>query len=451
MDSEDYKIKFDPLFHEEELSNSDSPSKQNKKTVNSKNNTNQNNLNEVLNVNQLDESNVKVVPFKITKTRIKCLDIFRGITLALMINVNANSGEGVYWFFDESEWNGLTPADCIFPSFLFMMGVAVILAIHIDDNPLAPKIFRIIRRSIIIFALGLVLQMQEINFYDWKFYRVMGVLQRLGLCYLLVSLAHLLLFRVKFGFLYQFLFMFSFLLTYVLFTYVYYVPNDCGKGNITPYCFAGSYIDRLIFGDGHVYIHGITDPEGLLSTLTAVYPVYIGYLYGVILKQYKDHTNKFMLFYSWLAMSIFNFIIGIIAIYAIGLDPNKKVYSISFAFLVCGISGFCLTLMHIIIDKGSIKYPIIEKVFNPFNWLGTNSLLIYSTSRFFNIVLQENVKFYSEEYQGKVGLWTWLFDKAFKSWIAPVKLASFFYSFAIMLIFFLVGWICVKKGWYLKI
>jgi len=60
--------------------------------------------------------------------RLKALDVYRGLTMIGMILVD-NMGPYSPWWLDHSEWNGLTPADLIFPSFLFIMGMAIPLSV----------------------------------------------------------------------------------------------------------------------------------------------------------------------------------------------------------------------------------------------------------------------------------------------------------------------------------
>ena len=58
-------------------------------------------------LNNNDSENEKM------KTRVRSLDTFRGITIALMIFVN--DGAGGYWFMEHATWNGLQVADLVFP------------------------------------------------------------------------------------------------------------------------------------------------------------------------------------------------------------------------------------------------------------------------------------------------------------------------------------------------
>ena len=62
--------------------------------------------------------------------RLLSLDVLRGITIAFMIMVNNNGGSGSWHFMNHAEWNGLTPTDLVFPTFVFVMGISIVFAFH---------------------------------------------------------------------------------------------------------------------------------------------------------------------------------------------------------------------------------------------------------------------------------------------------------------------------------
>ena len=65
------------------------------------------NDNEMKEINEAEKGNNQV------KARVRSVDTFRGITIALMIFVN--DGAGGYWFMEHAPWNGLRVADLEFP------------------------------------------------------------------------------------------------------------------------------------------------------------------------------------------------------------------------------------------------------------------------------------------------------------------------------------------------
>jgi len=122
--------------------------------------------------------------------RLVSLDVMRGLTMACMILVNnPGSWQHVYAPLRHAEWHGWTLTDLVFPFFLFMVGAAIKLSLdkYLKTNKtLKPALIRIVRRTLILIALGLFLNgFPEFNLNTW---RLPGVLQRIALCYFFVSL-----------------------------------------------------------------------------------------------------------------------------------------------------------------------------------------------------------------------------------------------------------------------
>ena len=124
--------------------------------------------------------------------RLLSLDIFRGITIAAMILVNTQDSDiaPIYSQLQHSEWNGCTIADLVYPFFLYIVGVAIPFSIFSrvssgeDDKKI---IYHVLKRSLIIFALGLFLN--RFPYHYLSSIRIPGVLQRIALCYFFASLA----------------------------------------------------------------------------------------------------------------------------------------------------------------------------------------------------------------------------------------------------------------------
>src|SRR5947209_4277763 len=125
--------------------------------------------------------------------RMLSLDVFRGLTIAGMILVN-NPGtwDAIYSPLEHSKWDDWTPTDLVFPFFLFIVGVSVTLALARRAESGGSKrdlYWKIIRRTFIIFALGLLLS--DFPYNDPATFRIPGVLQRIAVCYLLASVIFL--------------------------------------------------------------------------------------------------------------------------------------------------------------------------------------------------------------------------------------------------------------------
>src|SRR5918993_564497 len=125
--------------------------------------------------------------------RLLSLDVFRGITIAGMILVNNPGPSGkVYWPLEHAAWHGWTPTDLIFPFFLFIVGVSITLAFarRVEEGKVKRDLYlKVIKRSAIIFALGLFLN--GFPHFQLSTIRIPGVLQRIAICYLIASLIFL--------------------------------------------------------------------------------------------------------------------------------------------------------------------------------------------------------------------------------------------------------------------
>src|ERR1700728_1719691 len=130
-------------------------------------------------------------PAATATTRVLSLDIARGITIAFMIMVN-NNGAAAWHPFTHSAWNGCTPTDLVFPTFVFIVGASIVLSFgkRFERGASKARIAAgILRRSLILFALGLVVN--GFPYFPLHTLRIYGVLQRIALCYLCSGLFYL--------------------------------------------------------------------------------------------------------------------------------------------------------------------------------------------------------------------------------------------------------------------
>lgn len=220
--------------------------------------------------------------------RFTTLDVFRGMTVFLMIIVNTpGSGATPLAPLEHAEWNGCTLTDLVFPSFLFAVGNAMPFAMKkFQHQPEKIVLYKIFKRTFLIFVIGYLLTwyttMHFVNghiaFAPFHQTRIMAVLQRIALCYCLAALlAHYFPPRTVI------IFSVVFLLAYWL---VLYVFSDAGR----QYTITGNAVrkfDLATLGEQHMYREkGIVfDPEGLLSTIPAIVNVMAGYLTGVFILQ----------------------------------------------------------------------------------------------------------------------------------------------------------------------
>ena len=220
--------------------------------------------------------------------RVASVDAFRGIAIAAMILVN-NPGSWEYGYppLRHAEWHGWTPTDLIFPFFLFVVGVSISLSLskRIGRKPPPADIYvKIIRRTIILFGLGLFLRLYP--YFDTTEMRIPGVLQRIALCYLLSSLLYL-----KTSPKVRTVLAFGIIVFYWALLEFVPVPGY-GAGVLERQGNLCGYIDVRLLG-GHLYTPDF-DPEGLLSTIPAVATTLFGTLVGDWLRSGRASGGKIL-------------------------------------------------------------------------------------------------------------------------------------------------------------
>jgi predicted acyltransferase len=308
--------------------------------------------------------------------RLEYVDVARGITVVLMLMVD-NQGsfaENVpLWVFQESDWQGLGPADCVFATFLFIMGMSICIAMRkysFDErrsknervvvekglkwydfpaNVLGKKHaftiwVHILSRSIKLFLVGALLNLWACNFNvdRWVY---LGVLQRIAMCYFVVANLNLL----TPGFVHRFI-VIVIVGVYVGIMYGIQVPPDavCPKGSFSVHCNAASYIDRTVLGLNHVFSDG-TLPEGLVSTLTSIFTTALGYEVGRLSLVLKESTLQTLLLY--LIQGGFFALLGYIA--STAQPIIKKIWTISFVCCAAAFSMGILFLSKVLTEVGT--------------------------------------------------------------------------------------------------
>ena len=236
-----------------------------------------------------------VAPMPAPAERLVALDVFRGLTIAGMLLVNdPGSWRAIYPPLEHAPWNGWTPTDLIFPFFLFIVGITTHLSMRKrSPEEMAPKI---LRRGLMIVAVGLLLN--AFPFYWWgtipgvdhpsivqrilwraEHLRYAGVLQRIGIAYMLAALLTL---RTTLR--QQIVIIASILIGYWIVMTLTPVP---GTGTIGAFLLnqpdqtLAAWSDRAILGTNHIWAQSKTwDPEGPLSTIPAVATAMLGVIVG---------------------------------------------------------------------------------------------------------------------------------------------------------------------------
>ena len=209
----------------------------------------------------------------IARPRMQALDVFRGLTVGAMILVNnPGSWTSIWPPLRHAAWHGCTPTDLIFPFFLFIVGASLFLAQRGEASKhggagVSSGWLVAARRAGVLIALGLLLNW--FGHWDFASLRVPGVLQRIGLCYFIAWIiikGSPTVVQVTIG------------LLLVLHTTLLFVGADSAPDALAESGNLQAKVDDAILGRGHLYSRSPTDPEGLLSTLSATATVLMGYL-----------------------------------------------------------------------------------------------------------------------------------------------------------------------------
>src|SRR5580692_11428620 len=264
--------------------------------------------------------------------RLLSLDVLRGITIAFMIMVNNNGGPGSWRFMNHAYWNGLTPTDLVFPTFVFVMGASIVFAFHarIKRGATHAQLARhTVYRAVVLFALGVF--NNGFPFFALDHLRIYGVLQRIAVCYLVVGLFYLWDRRVssKVAVLIAALAGYWVLLRWVP------VPGAGMPGRDIPFLDKDmnlvAWLDRHLM-PGHLYeewtTHNTRDPEGLLSDIPAIGTALLGMLTAFWLRTEKSVSQKGI----GLAMATVA-CLGTGYFWSIFLPLNKKMWTSSYVLV----------------------------------------------------------------------------------------------------------------------
>lgn len=312
------------------------------------------------------------------------LDVFRGATVALMILVNnPGSWSHIYAPLKHAPWHGITPTDLVFPFFLFAVGNAMAFVIpKLQQGGDGMFWKKVIKRTLLIFLIGLLLNWSP--FVKWNGdllemkplddLRIMGVLQRIALCYFFASVI-VFYFKQRGAFVTAAVL----LLLYWMLSLLLGTPGD-------PYSLNGWFgnsIDKNILGEAHLYRgEGVPfDPEGLMSTFAAIVQAIFGYLVGdYIRKMSGANENKASGSYEMIATLFVTATILTLTGLAWGqvFPINKKIWTSSYTIYTTGLAIYSITTMMWFIEIKKVK-GFLLKFFDVF---GKNPLFIFVLSSF---------------------------------------------------------------------
>ncbi|KAH7678646.1 Heparan-alpha-glucosaminide N-acetyltransferase protein [Dioscorea alata] len=367
--------------------------------------------------------------------RLVSLDVFRGLTVALMILVD--DAGGAFPVINHSPWFGVTLADFVMPFFLFGVGLSIALVCKKNPNKVVST-NKVIVRTVKLFLLGLILQGGYFHGRDSLTYGVdidrirwLGVLQRISIGYFLAAISEIWLVSnisvdspMSFVKKYCIEWVVAILLSslYVGLVYGLYVPNwefelpstnstlsipsygvraetvQCGvRGSLEPPCNAVGLIDRLLLGERHLYQRpvyrrtkdcSINSPDyGPLPPNSPVWCLAPFDPEGILSSLMASitcfaglHFGHFIVHYKshaqrlllWSMNSLVFLLCGFIVQF-LGMPFSKPLYTLSYMFLTTGASGFLLALIYYIVDSKGFRKPFIL-----LQWMGMNALIVYA-------------------------------------------------------------------------
>ncbi len=307
--------------------------------------------------------------------RLLSVDVLRGLTIAFMILVNNNGNEAAaYWPLKHAAWNGFTPTDLVFPTFLFLVGITTVFstASRLAKGVTKLDLFlHVLRRSIVLYLLGLVVNsFPYFHLHTMRFY---GVLPRIAICYLITASLYLISadWRNKAALAVAALVGYWVLMRFVP------VPGYGVPGHDIPLldrdANLAAWLDRQIFSASHLYEH-TRDPEGLLSTLPALATSLLGLLTGIWLRTKRTLAAKGV---GIAAAGISGVLLG--GLWNLSFPINKKLWTSSYVLFAGGLSLLLLALCLLIVDlpEKSSSRPDRSRFLTPFLVLGTNAITAY--------------------------------------------------------------------------
>ena len=380
--------------------------------------------------------------------RYQSLDVFRGATVALMILVN-NPGSWAHIFspLEHASWHGLTPTDLVFPFFLFAVGNAMSFVMpKLAQGTDANFWKKVLKRTLMIFAIGLFLNWSPfvkwsegaLVFKQWENVRILGVLQRIALCYFFASVI------IYYGKSKWALYIGAvILLLYWLLTTLLGAPGH-------PYSLSGYFgnaIDQSILGVTHIYKgEGVPfDPEGLTSTLPAIVQVIFGFLVG----EYIQNKGKN---FEMLSQLLLTGVILVLAgyIWDFSFPINKKIWTSSYVVYTSGLAMITLSIFIYLIEfkNATGKWSYFFEVF------GKNPLFIFVLSGFLPRVLallrwEDHVNELGEKvYTSSL---PWFYEHICKKIYADLRIGSLLYALCFIAVMASLAYVLDKKKIYIKV
>lgn len=422
------------------------------------------------------------------KPRLISLDVLRGLTIILMTIVNNPGDWGhVYSPLLHAEWHGCTPTDLVFPTFLFIVGVSVVLATP-GKNLNIHTLQKIITRTLRIFCLGLFLSFfskinafgleglpllgirltitaivvvalfsdydRKLQFYaaviafltmmilafggfaDYETVRIPGVLQRIAIVYLIVSLLYL-----KTTWKTQAIIGVVVLVAYWALMTLIPVPG-IGAPNFEKGTNLAAWLDNYLL-PGHLWATSKTwDPEGILSTLPAIGTGIAGLLVGTLLTNSFSKDKKALYL---LIAAVSAIVVG--QLWNIVIPINKALWTSSYVLYAAGLASLCLVVLYYVIDvlgiSGWTKFFVI---------FGVNPMVVFFFSGIIPRVLSSiKVGHPTDSVHKPIGLQAYFYEFQLSPLFSDPINASLAYALLYLALWFVILYILYRNKLVFKV
>ena len=347
--------------------------------------------------------------------RLVSLDVLRGVTIASMVMVNnPGSWEHVFPPLRHAVWHSWTFTDMVFPFFLWMVGVSMTFSFarRVEAGADPAKLYlHTLRRGVMIFGLGLLLNL--IPAFDFAHVRIPGVLQRIGICYLIAAAIFLLTSSRGIA-----------IVTGLLLAF--YDILMMGHGYPDPWSMSNNYARSIdsIWLAGHMWVQTkVWDPEGIVSTIPAIATCLLGALAGYLIRSKLSPLEKIVALY---------FSGNLLILAGLFTSPwipiNKSLWTSSFALLMAGLASVCFASFYWLCDVQGLR-----RFFEPFRIYGLNAIVMFVLSGMLAKIL------------ALTGGGRWLWENIYSGLFTDLRLGSLAYALTEVILIFGVAYAMNKK------
>jgi predicted acyltransferase len=403
-------------------------------------------------------------PQPAARERLLSLDVFRGLTVAGMLLVN-NPGtwEHIYPPLEHAPWNGWTPTDLIFPFFLFIAGITTYLSLSArrarGDDERAIRA-QIIRRGVLIFLFGFLIN--GFPYFTWTdvpgvadptllqrisdrllHWRILGVLQRIGIAYLIAGLL-----TQRTTLKQQIAIIAGLLFGYWIVMTVLPVPGEGTIGALLldqPPRTMAAWTDRLLldwsrWGMGnHLWVGGVTwDPEGILSTIPAICTCMLGNIAGWWIAQKRPLPERLS---GLFAVGAIGMMVGLMWHWVFPI--NKSLWTSSYVIFTAGLASVSLATIMWIVDYQKSRWwtkPAVVYGVNPIIAFVGSAVMARCIYSIFKVTLNGK----------RISLEAGMYQTLFASWLSPIN-ASLAFAITFVLFWYAVLLVLHRKNIILKV